>query len=100
MSGDAVSSSVALGVMPLEWELVGAADYDVDGQTDILWQNTATNECSVWLMHGTTVDSLISLASPAQLAKTDLVAARSPPVFRYAGLRPRQFPASADAPVN
>jgi hypothetical protein len=45
---------------------VGAvADYNGDGNTDILWQNTSTGECGIYLMNGTTVKGWADLGSAA-----------------------------------
>ena len=35
------------------WHIVGAADYNGDGKSDILWQND-NGQASIWLMNGTT----------------------------------------------
>lgn len=35
-----------------QWKIRGAADFDADGMTDLLWQNTVTGELAVWFMNG------------------------------------------------
>ena len=35
-----------------DWEAVGAADFDRDGQGDLLWRNQATGQNEVWFMDG------------------------------------------------
>jgi hypothetical protein len=35
------------------WQIVGAADFDLDGKPDLLWRNPSTNENVLWLMNGT-----------------------------------------------
>jgi hypothetical protein len=40
---------------------VGATDFNGDGQTDILWQNTSTGERGIYLMSGTTMTGWVSL---------------------------------------
>ena len=40
---------------------VVAGDFNGDGQTDILWQNTSTGERGIYLMNGTTVTGWVSL---------------------------------------
>jgi hypothetical protein len=40
-----------------EWELVGAADFNRDGKSDIIRQNTLTGERGVWFMNGMTADT-------------------------------------------
>jgi PKD repeat protein len=37
-----------------EWEVAGAADFNADNKPDLLFQNVATGELSVWFMNGTT----------------------------------------------
>jgi len=46
------------------WQVAGAADFDGDGQTDLLWENSQTGDVLVWNMggaDGTTVRSYGSL---------------------------------------
>lgn len=35
------------------WVVVTAADFNLDGQADVLWNNPTTNTMAVWLMRGT-----------------------------------------------
>ena len=35
------------------WQIVGAADFDNDTQTDILWRNVSTGQNVLWFMNGT-----------------------------------------------
>jgi fibronectin-binding autotransporter adhesin len=37
------------------WSAVGAGDFDGDGHSDILFQNTSSGQCVVWEMNGTNV---------------------------------------------
>ncbi len=34
------------------WRAVGTGDFNGDGNSDILWQNTNTGQASVWEMDG------------------------------------------------
>jgi hypothetical protein len=36
-----------------EWLILGSADFNGDGEVDLLWQNTRTGQGAVWLMNGT-----------------------------------------------
>ena len=33
----------------------GAADFDGDGKSDVLWRNTATGDVAIWYMDGMTI---------------------------------------------
>ena len=51
--------------VPLSWKVAGQADFDGNGQTDILWHNTGSSQVSVWLMNGTNVIRNIPLRNIA-----------------------------------
>lgn len=64
--GSFVSSSASLTtVAGPEWVLVGRADFNNDGKTDILWRNTNTGDNTVWFMDGTSFVSAGSIFSVA-----------------------------------
>jgi hypothetical protein len=44
-------------VSDTNWKVEGAADFNADGQQDLLWRNRATGELVVWYMNGTTLTS-------------------------------------------
>jgi glucose/arabinose dehydrogenase len=41
-----------LQTVPTDWRIAGVADFDGDGDPDIVWQNLVTGQRSVWLMTG------------------------------------------------
>jgi hypothetical protein len=61
MNGASYSRSVSLGVVPTQWRIAGTGDFNGDGETDILWQNSATGERAIWLMNGTSYSRSVSL---------------------------------------
>ncbi|MFO1501048.1 MAG: FG-GAP-like repeat-containing protein [Verrucomicrobiota bacterium] len=40
---------------PCCWHIVAAADFNRDGQSDLLWRDAATGQTAIWLMNGTTL---------------------------------------------
>jgi hypothetical protein len=50
-----------------DWRYAGMADFDGDGDKDLLWHNTQTGVLSIWKMNGPTVESVInSVINPFQ----------------------------------
>src|SRR5256714_14960535 len=45
-------SYAALPQVPTVWSIAGAADFDADGNADIVWQKTTTGDRSIWFMNG------------------------------------------------
>jgi hypothetical protein len=39
----------------LSWQAIGTGDFNHDGRSDILWQNTSTGQASIWEMIGNTL---------------------------------------------
>jgi hypothetical protein len=39
-------------IADLNWTIVGAGDFNLDGHTDLVWQNRADGRLSVWIMQG------------------------------------------------
>ena len=60
MNGTVRISSVNLVTVVPYWSIVGVADFNGDGQVDILVQNTSGGRV-IWLMNGTNFVSLIYL---------------------------------------
>jgi hypothetical protein len=51
-----------LGTIATSWSIAGSNDFNGDGKSDILWQNSSTGQRAIWLMNGTTRTSSVSLA--------------------------------------
>ena len=43
------------------WRPMAAADFNNDGQTDIIWRNTETGQTLVWYMNGSTPVTIASI---------------------------------------
>jgi len=54
MNGAAVIGAASLGNPGPDWHLMGAGDYNNDGKSDILWQNSS-GAVAIWEMNGTSV---------------------------------------------
>jgi hypothetical protein len=50
-----------IGVISTDLKIVGTGDFNGDGKTDIVWENTVTGKRVVWLMNGTTFSSAVNL---------------------------------------
>jgi hypothetical protein len=56
MSGTSLTGGDYLAaVSDPDWTIVGIADFDNDGNVDILWRNSSTGQNYVWFMNGTTL---------------------------------------------
>ncbi len=50
-----------------EWRYVGNADFDGDGDGDLLWHNIQTGDLNIWKMDGSTIETVITdVITPAQ----------------------------------
>ena len=56
IANNQVQSSVGIGAANGDWHIVGTGDFNGDGKSDILWQNSDGTP-AVWMMDGTTVIS-------------------------------------------
>lgn len=58
-----VSSATLPQVKPGNgWRIGGTADYDGDGDSDIVWHNRLTGRSSIWQMNGTALSSSVFLS--------------------------------------
>ncbi|MCH9693210.1 MAG: FG-GAP-like repeat-containing protein [Gammaproteobacteria bacterium] len=55
------SESVTTVPDPDEWKVAGNADYNGDGNADILWRNVSTGQNHMFLMNGSTLVSSLSV---------------------------------------
>ena len=67
-NGRLLSPSV---VEDTDWQIVGVADFNRDGHSDLLWQHQSSGLISVWHMNGLSAVDGVPL-SPGQVADTDL----------------------------
>jgi hypothetical protein len=69
MNGTTIASTVSLGVVSLDLTLDrpvfrrALSDFNNDGKSDLVWQNTTTGDRAVWLMNGTQARTGLSLGN-------------------------------------
>jgi sugar lactone lactonase YvrE len=63
MNGTAMSGvmDLHLEAVSADWRTVGAADFNGDGKTDILWRNSQTGGTLITIMNGSTIVSVVDL---------------------------------------
>jgi hypothetical protein len=62
LDGTTVLSVIDLPPQPdTDWSLCGAADFNGDGQLDLVWRNFKTAENRIWLMNGAQIISTVTL---------------------------------------
>ena len=72
MNGLTLVDSVLLSpqyVTDTTWKIVAAGDVDVDGQTDLVWQDQAQGWLAIWLMNGTTLKQSVGF-NPERVSDT------------------------------
>jgi hypothetical protein len=47
------TTTVNLGTLSTQWNIVASADFNGDGKVDIVWENSSTGQCVVWFMNET-----------------------------------------------
>ena len=56
MNGNTLIGGGAVSPNPgPSWQAVGTGDFNDDGHSDILWQNTSSGQASIWEMNGNTL---------------------------------------------
>jgi hypothetical protein len=50
LDGGVYAYSIPLPTVANGWHLVGAGDFDGDGQADLVWENTNTGQRCIWLL--------------------------------------------------
>ena len=63
MSGASIIASGSAGNPGPSWHARGTGDFNGDGRSDILFQNSS-GEVDIWSINGTTVISSASIANP------------------------------------
>jgi len=62
-AGTVTSAGAVLTVRSAPYPLVTRTDFNGDGKSDILWQNTATGDCGLWLMSSTAISGVEDLGT-------------------------------------
>jgi hypothetical protein len=97
-----------LASVPVNWRVAQTGDYDGDGKSDLLWEDTASaGNVAIWFMNGVTVSSGASvgtLPSSGRWKRATGVAPPSPPIpftdRAEAGVVARARAAIADAATH
>ena len=63
MNGTNVITAPSLGNPGPDWHVMGTGDYNHDGRSDIVWQNSS-GQASIWEMNGTTVAASAVVGNP------------------------------------
>ena len=70
MTGAVMLNPANAGAGSADWKAVTVGDYNLDGNPDILWQNSVSGESVVWYLNGINLISSTSL-NPASAGSTD-----------------------------
>jgi hypothetical protein len=63
MNGTSSAGFVYIGVVSLDWTIVGRADFNSDGKPDIIWRNPTTGDNYIWYMDGTSYKGNVQLSN-------------------------------------
>ena len=50
MNNGTSTSAINLPTVDSSWHIAGAADFDGDGQADLIWENKVTGQRVIWFM--------------------------------------------------
>ena len=50
LKNGAVSSTVYLPTVPVQWHIAGVGDFKGDGNADLVWENSSTGERAIWFL--------------------------------------------------
>ena len=56
-----VASTIYLPTLSTDWHIAGAADFNGDGQADLVWENTITGERAIWFLNNGVFTSSVIL---------------------------------------
>jgi hypothetical protein len=70
---------VDLGLISPQWHVVATADYNGDGFTDIVWQNSSSGQVQLWLMGSFSAPSSSTFASTGSGSGSESPAAKPSP---------------------
>jgi hypothetical protein len=77
LNGLNVQGSLVLNpgsVVDTNWQIVGAADFNADGETDLLWRHATRGEVGVWMMNDLTRITFVPLTPGAVNTDWQIVA--------------------------
>src|SRR6266513_1893217 len=65
MNGTVHATTVNLGTLSTQWNIVASADFNGDGEPDLLLQTMATGQRAIWLMNRTRFVGVVNLGTVA-----------------------------------
>jgi hypothetical protein len=65
MNGAQILQDALIGQVSTDWSIAAVADFDADGNADIVWRNLSTGQVAIWLMKGVMVASAAVVATVA-----------------------------------